>query len=46
MCGRFVSSSKPDKIAEFFGAHHPDPHGPGQSDLPGDGEAFRFEKGM
>ncbi|BAQ48333.1 MULTISPECIES: GNAT family N-acetyltransferase [Methylobacterium] len=34
------------RIVEFFGAHHPDPHGPGQSDLPGDGEAFRFEKVM
>ena len=34
------------RIVEFFSAHHPDPHGPGQDDLPGDGEAFRFEKVM
>lgn len=35
------------KIVEFFNRYHPDPHQPGgQDDLPGDGEAFRFEKIM
>jgi len=34
------------RIVEFFGPHHPDPHKPGGSDLPGGGEAFRFEKVM
>ena len=35
------------KIIEFFNKHHPDPHQPeGQDDLPGDGEAFQFEKVM
>ncbi|WP_288580782.1 GNAT family N-acetyltransferase [uncultured Methylobacterium sp.] len=34
------------RIVEFFSPHHPNPHGPGQDDLPGDGEAFRFEKVM
>ncbi|QRE73890.1 GNAT family N-acetyltransferase [Methylobacterium aquaticum] len=40
------------KIVEFFSAHHPDPHFPAsdeasrQDDLPGGGEAFRFEKIM
>lgn len=35
------------KIIEFFNRYHPDPHQPaGQDDLPGDGEAFQFEKIM
>jgi len=34
------------KIVEFFNAHHPDPHKPGTSDLPGGGEMFQFEKVM
>lgn len=34
------------KIVEFFGPHHADPHGRGPDDLPGGGEAFRFEKIM
>jgi len=34
------------KIVEFFNLRHPDPHRPGVDDLPGDGEAFRFEKEM
>ncbi|GBU19247.1 MULTISPECIES: GNAT family N-acetyltransferase [Methylobacterium] len=33
-------------IVEFFGPYHSDPHGPGSNDLPGGGEAFRFEKVM
>lgn len=35
------------KIVEFFNQHHPDPNHPGgPDDLPGDGEAFQFEKIM
>lgn len=35
------------KIIEFFNRHHSDPHQPGgPDDLPGDGEAFQFEKVM
>lgn len=39
------------KIVEFFNKHHPDPHetdGPDErpDDLPGDGDAFQFEKVM
>ncbi|MFN3522258.1 MAG: GNAT family N-acetyltransferase [Phenylobacterium sp.] len=35
------------KIIEFFNEHHPDPNQPGeQDDLPGDGDAFQFEKVM
>lgn len=34
------------RIVEFFSARHPDPHGPDADDLPGGGEAFRFEKVM
>jgi hypothetical protein len=35
------------KIVEFFNRYHSDPHQPvGQDDLPGDGEAFQFEKIM
>ncbi len=34
------------RIVEFFNRHHPDAHRPGPDDLPGDGEAFRFEKVM
>ncbi len=34
------------RIVEFFSDRHPDPHGPGADDLPGGGEAFRFEKVM
>jgi len=34
------------RIVEFFNRHHPDPHRPGPDDLPGDGDAFRFEKAM
>ncbi|MGA0598056.1 GNAT family N-acetyltransferase [Enterovirga sp. CN4-39] len=35
------------KIVEFFNKHHPDTSHPGgQDDLPGDGEAFRFEMVM
>lgn len=34
------------RIVEFFNRHHPDAHRPSPDDLPGDGEAFRFEKVM
>jgi hypothetical protein len=35
------------RIAEFFNKYHADPNHPeGQDDLPGDGDAFRFEKIM
>lgn len=35
------------KIVEFFNKHHQDPHHPdAQDDLPGDGDAFAFEKIM
>ena len=34
------------KIVEFFGPHHADPHRLEPDDLPGGGEAFRFEKIM
>lgn len=35
------------KIIEFFNKHHPDPNQPGgRDDLPGDGDAFQFEKVM
>lgn len=35
------------KIVEFFNPRHRDPHQPeGPDDLPGDGEAFQFEKIM
>ncbi|MDR6950763.1 hypothetical protein J2X65_000106 [Ancylobacter sp. 3268] len=35
------------KIIEFFNRYHSDPHQPaGQDDLPGDGDAFQFEKIM
>lgn len=35
------------RIVEFFGPYHSDPHAPpGGGDLPGGGEAFRFEKVM
>lgn len=34
------------RIVEFFNRHHPDVHRPSPDDLPGDGEAFRFEKVM
>ena len=34
------------KIVEFFGPHHADPHRHGPDDLPGGGEAFRFQKIM
>ncbi|HEY6632959.1 MAG TPA: GNAT family N-acetyltransferase [Rhizobiaceae bacterium] len=35
------------KIIEFFNKHHPDPNQPeGEDDLPGEGEAFQFEKVM
>ena len=34
------------RIVEFFNRHHPDTHRPGSHDLPGDGDAFRFEKLM
>lgn len=35
------------KIVEFFNRHHVDAHQPGgQDDLPGDGDAFQFEKVM
>ncbi len=34
------------RITEFFNRHHADPNHPGESDLPGDGDAFQFEKVM
>ncbi|MBJ7320430.1 MAG: N-acetyltransferase [Brevundimonas sp.] len=35
------------RIIEFFNRYHPDPNHPGaQDDLPGDGDAFQFEKIM
>lgn len=35
------------RIIEFFNAHHRDPnHPPEENDLPGDGDAFQFEKVM
>lgn len=34
------------RIVEFFNRHHPDAHRPSPDDLPGDGDAFRFEKVM
>ncbi|GEO80420.1 GNAT family N-acetyltransferase [Pararhodospirillum oryzae] len=34
------------KIVEFFNPHHPNPHGPGGDDLPGEEADFRFEKVM
>lgn len=34
------------RIVAFFSDRHPDPHGPGPSGLPDDGEAFLFEKIM
>jgi len=34
------------RIVEFFSSYHPDPHQPGPTDLPGEGEMFRFEKRM
>lgn len=34
------------KIVEFFNRHHAAPEHPGGKDLPGDGDAFQFEKIM
>jgi hypothetical protein len=35
------------RIVEFFNRYHSDPHQPdGEDDLPGDGDAFQFEKVM
>ncbi len=33
-------------IVEFFNPFHPDPHQPDRTDLPSEGEMFRFEKQM